>query len=153
MLFDDLKLLIHIDRVLVNDESIKTMINEITEEDIKIFDKIILIEMIKYSNKLFEMCNDTPLIQYNLFINNYKIQFGNYKEIFEVSNEYYKYFVCVIFLDNNSIIKFFNKITYTPKCGEIYIFPSAWFFVFEITQQTNTTNKYITSNLINIYKK
>jgi hypothetical protein len=153
MLFDDLNLLIHIDQVLVNDESLKTLVNEIKEEDIKIFDKITLNAILKYSIKLTEICGDNRIIQYNLFINQYKIQVGNYKEVFEVSNKYYKYFVCVIFLDNNSIIKFFNKTTYLPKCGEIYMFPSAWFFVFEIIQQTNTSNKYIISNLINSYNK
>jgi len=146
MLFNNLKDLIYIEKIF----SDKLVLDSITEEDTKFLDNVIKICIQTYKINLKN--KDLQLIPNDFFLNQYKIKSGIYKDFFEVKNNYYKYFVCVIFLDNNSLIKIMNEI-YHPKIGEIYLFPSAWFFTFEIITKNNSENKYIINNIINNYNK
>ena len=151
MLFNNLQDLIFKEQILTINEPITTF-NNIIEEDTKIFDKIIEICIEKYKTNLQNICNGFQVISNNLYLNQYIFRSGEYKESFKVSNNYYKYGVCVLFLDNNSIIKFLNKLTYQPNAGEIYIFPSSWFFIFEISNNINSINHYIINNIVSSIK-
>lgn len=147
MLFNNLKDFIYIEKIF----SDELVLNSITEENTKFLDNIIKICIqtykIKLENKDFKVipCDD-------FYFNQYQIKSGPYKEIFEVKNNYYKYILCIIFLDNNSLIKIMNEI-YHPKIGEIYLFPSAWFFTFEIIKKNNYENSYLINNIIHSYNK
>jgi hypothetical protein len=148
MLFNNLQDLIFKEQIFTLNEQV-SQFNSITDEDTRIFDKIIEICMQKYKTNLKNMCNGFQVISYDLFLNNYVLLSGEYKEEFRVSQKLYKYCVCVLFLDNNSLITFFNKLTYQPTAGELYIFPSSWFFTFEVSNNTNTLNQYIINNIVN----
>lgn len=152
LLFNNLTDLIYIEKIF----SDKLMLNNITPQDTQFLDNVIKSEIKNYKIKILNIFKENCVIPNSFFLNQYTIRSGTYKDIFEVSldtnNNYYKYFVCVIFLDNNSIIKINNKI-YEAKIGEIYIFPSAWFFIYEISKKNNSENRYITNNIIGFRKK
>jgi hypothetical protein len=62
----------------------------------------------------------------------------------------YKYLLVLYFLDDNSVIDFFNKShEIHPKKGDVVIFPIAWFFVYKILKKNpDLKNIYLFNNVL-----
>jgi hypothetical protein len=99
-------------------------------------------------NNNYSLVNTT-----NININNFIIINTKYQNNFDVchSLNVYKYLMVIYFLDDNSIITFFNNHILTPNKGDLIIFPVAWFFVYKITKKNEETNNmYIYNNVLKI---
>jgi hypothetical protein len=64
----------------------------------------------------------------------------------------YKYLMVMYFLDDNSIVTFFNTHDIHPKKGDVVIFPIAWFFVYKNAKKNkDIRNVYLYNNVLKQY--
>ena len=111
-----------------------------------------LTKYIEIKTSLIEFCF---INSQNLNIGEFTIINKEYYNTFEVCHQLniYKYLMVIYFLDDNSIITFFNTYILNPNKGDVIIFPIAWFFVYKITKkQQNLNNIYIFNNIIKRYR-
>lgn len=118
-------------------------------------EKVLQSDVQKYYIKNNNLTNNSYslLNTSNININNFIIINTKYKNIFNVchSLNVYKYLMIIYFLDDNSLITFFNNHILTPSKGDLVIFPVAWFFVYKITKKNEESNNiYIYNNVLKI---
>jgi hypothetical protein len=56
--------------------------------------------------------------------------------------------ICIVFLDNNSQVTFFNNYTFNPDKGDLILFPCEWFFIYKVESINNKKNNFIMNNVI-----
>jgi hypothetical protein len=104
---------------------------------------------LKFKNK----CDGFNIIKEEMLFNQFCIYTNNYIDLFDVNYDLsiYKYMICIIFLDDNSQVTFFNNHIFYPNKGDLMLFPCEWFFIYKI----ESINKNIKNNIIlnNIIKK
>jgi hypothetical protein len=151
MLFNNLKDLI-LKENCINSDFCKLLLTNSINNYQNVLDKIITLFICKYIEYFNNKCDNYPVITNNYGITNYQLYFGNFdNNLFEVSNMFYKYFICIIFLDNYSKITFFEDYYIYPSQGDIVIFPSTWFFIYNITSSSNSINYFIVNNILGFY--
>lgn len=102
---------------------------------------------LKFSNK----CDDFNIIKEEMLFNQFCIYTNNYVDTFDVNYElsFYKYMICIIFLDDNSKITFFNNHIIYPSKGDLIIFPCEWFFIYRLESiNSDKKNNIILNNII-----
>jgi len=166
MLFNQLiDLIYHAPQRLSNDlcESLLTILGDNTTEFTVKYDEehsqlaIVLEEVLTNDLQSF-ITTKNALISYSfvtlsglnisefIIINN-----DEYHNCFDVCHTLtiYKYLMVMYFLDDNSIITFFNTHDIHPKKGDVVIFPIAWFFVYKIAKKNkDIRNVYVYNNVL-----
>ena len=107
----------------------------------------------KYYINFANKCDGFNVVKEEMLFNPFCIYTNNYIDLFEVNYEQsiFKYMICIIFLDDNSKITFFNNHVLQPNKGDLMLFPCEWFFIYKL----EPVNKDIKNNIIlnNIIKK
>jgi hypothetical protein len=105
----------------------------------------------KYYLKFDGKCDNFNIIKEKMLFNSFCIYTNNYIDLFDVNYDLlvYKYMICIVFLDNNSQVTFFNNYTYNPDKGDLILFPCEWFFIYKIESiNKDTKNNFILNNII-----
>ena len=118
-----------------------------------LLENVIQYDLQRYYIKKHELTNNSYslLNTSNVNINNFVIINKTYQNNFEVCHliNVYKYLMIIYFLDDNSIITFFDNHILKPNKGDLVIFPVAWFFVYKITKKDESCNNiYIYNNML-----
>ncbi len=110
-------------------------------------EQILIYNLIDYINDKNALIEFKFVKHTNLKIGEFILINKEYDIKFDVCHKLniYKYLLVVYFLDDNSLIRFFNDAhEISPKKGDIVIFPIAWFFIYKIIKNNpNMNNVYI----------
>jgi hypothetical protein len=161
-----------LDLICVNEKCVDTSCCDIINEyinnnnitDSKIIDEtteisryinnleIILCETIgKYYMSFVNKCDGFNVVKQEMLFNSFCIYTNNSVDLFDVNYEQsvYKYMICIIFLDNNSKITFYNNHIIYPNKGDLILFPCEWFFIYKLEPvNNNIKNNIILNNII-----
>lgn len=148
MIFNNLLNLIYCEKAIDNNICNDIISDNKVDKHFNKLEVTIIILLCKYFKNLKNICDNHSIITYQYGLSEYKIYFGNYTESFSILNKIYKYIICILFLDDNSEIVFFNNCIKYPKTGELLLFPSSWFFIFKIRPKNNNKNTFVINNII-----